>query len=226
MTNWLGSIVLTGVLVAGCGGPADPEPAAPQVLSEQQVSETPDDVSDIDELGADELPDSEIDYSALTELMTMSEFQTMGPSEQTLRAVDACVDENGISRVFSTECIGLIIDTCPEDAVTTADMVRCIDYEQRYWEDRLAATRDLLLGALGQDDALMGAEGMIPVNLTAEFLRADAAWQDYRASTCQFEALRFRGGTLGRVTGASCMNRMTANRAIDLGVLLETYLTD
>lgn len=168
----------------------------------------------------------ELDYSDQTELMTMAQFQTSGPSEQTIRAVDACVESGGVSKVFSRECIGLIIDTCPEDAITTADMVRCIDFELAYWEHRLAATRDVLIAALQHDDAVMGPEGMIPVNLTDQFLGADAAWQDHRASACQFEALRFRGGSLGRITGASCMNRMTAMRAIDLGVMLETYQTE
>lgn len=208
----LGSLIIGLALSLVACGPSEVDAQSPPPANSDEV--------------ASEETSREADYADQTEVMTLAEFQTSGPSETTLRAVDSCVERDGISNVFSPNCIGLIIDTCPEDAITTADMVRCVDFELSYWETRLVSTREALIGALQEDDAVMGPEGMIPVNLTDQFMGADAAWQDYRSSACQFEALRVRGGSLGRIAGASCMNRMTALRAIDLGVTLGAYETE
>ena len=155
-------------------------------------------------------------YKNLTEPMTLSVFQAGKLPPEILQTMDRCVEETRPDGITHAVCFGLIINTCPEDAFSTADMVSCSGLEFEYWSDRLETVTDRLSELYYKDDQEFGEDGAIEVSLTGMFTSAQEDWYEFRRSSCQLESMRFRGGSMGRVTGSTCMAELTARRVLDL----------
>ena len=115
-------------------------------------------------------------------------------------------------------CVGVIATPCLQDAVSTNDMVSCTARETDFWDARLNVKYNELRGAYMQQDR-DEPDGYIQM---APLLKStQLQWIQWRDAKCKgFEFNRFRGGTLGRVTGADCLMEMTAERVFELEDLL------
>ena len=52
--------------------------------------------------------------------------------------------------------------------------------------------------------------------MAARLRETQRGWIEWRDLKCRFAYDEFRGGTLGRITGADCIMNMTAERAFEL----------
>ena len=84
---------------------------------------------------------------------------------------------------------------------TTYGMVQCFGAETSAW-------RALL------DDAL--ARAMTNAERATLLAHAQEAWTAWRDAECGYQASLYAGGSLARVLAASCINDLTASRAIGL----------
>lgn len=117
-------------------------------------------------------------------------------------------------------CRGIIFEACPENAGSTQGMVNCQTVEFRFWEQRMTLAYNELLEAYRDGDT--DAFEYSPYKLAPMLREAQKAWIEYRDRHCEvFERFRYRGGSMGRLTAASCLNDMTAQRAQELAMLLE-----
>ena len=207
------------VLLAACGQSEEPATLSAEVETDASGEEV--------SLPVDpEVPTVEASTPVEPVPMSMEDLRNGLLPVQTVNAVDQCVEANLFQNTAEAECVGVIMETCPEDAFSTADMVACSGMEFDYWSARLSDLRNQILDVLQRDDSEFGADGMIPVSLTDQFVLADDGWHHYRETSCQFEGIRYRGGTMGRVTGSMCMNELTARRALDLEIMLSTFETE
>ena len=152
---------------------------------------------------------------------SMSEFLQSGPDASVVETVKTCIKAEARSHMIVPACYGLIARNCPENLITTADMVGCKEVELKFWDARLTSAYQLLLERLEHDDEQNGDYSLYPVNLAANAARTQTMWLAYRDSMCGYEYSRFRGGTLGRVTGAACQARMTAERFAEVKRMLD-----
>ncbi|MAN72543.1 MAG: hypothetical protein CME85_05290 [Henriciella sp.] len=133
-------------------------------------------------------------------------------------ALKACLAAAGADSGARHDCIGTMVDACPGNAGSTLSMVSCVSEETGFWDTRLNAVyRDLMAAYRQQDEDF--ADGY---DLTARLSEVQRGWIEWRDVKCKFAYDEFRGGTLGRITGADCMLQMTAERVIELETLLET----
>lgn len=115
-------------------------------------------------------------------------------------------------------CIGIIAVPCLEDAVSTFDQVSCVGQETEFWDTRLNLKYNELRGAYMQQDR---DDPDSYIQMAPLLKSTQLQWIKWRDAKCKgFERNRFRGGTLGRVTGADCLMTMTATRVFELEDLL------
>jgi len=96
-------------------------------------------------------------------------------------------------------------------------MLACLAPEIEFWETRLQATLDALRALYVEHDAYDD-----PVRALAPRLDAyQAQWVTWRDAKCGFEYDKFRGGSMGRITGADCRLYETARRSMELQDLIE-----
>jgi uncharacterized protein YecT (DUF1311 family) len=151
-------------------------------------------------------------------------FVKAGPPSEVLAIIDNCVDELRFSGAVEVACFGLIQKACPGMNGTTTDMVNCGGAEFDYWDRRLNTAYKKLMSALKSDDELMGDQGALPgLRLSETVRKAQRSWIRYRDDSCAVERDRFRGGTLGRITGINCMALETARRSVELERLLMSF---
>ena len=99
-------------------------------------------------------------------------------------------------------------------------MVDCQSAEYRFWDERLNHYYNQLIDAYTAADTDEFEHS--PYKLAPMLRDAQNAWIKYRDSQCNvFERYRYRGGTMGRLTAASCLSDITAQRAQELASLLE-----
>jgi uncharacterized protein YecT (DUF1311 family) len=115
-------------------------------------------------------------------------------------------------------CVGLIAEPCLEGAVSTSDMVVCMAKETDFWDERLNLKYNELRDVYAQQDS-DEPEGAI--QLASVLKSTQVKWIHWRDAKCMgFERNRYRGGSLGRVTGSDCLMEMTAERVFELEELL------
>ncbi|QYJ01749.1 DUF1311 domain-containing protein [Thalassovita mediterranea] len=109
-------------------------------------------------------------------------------------------------------CVGKMYDACPGNAGSTLEMVTCITDETAFWDARLNQVYRELMALYQQQDA----EFDDAYNMAARLRETQRGWIEWRDLKCRFAYDEFRGGTLGRITGADCIMNMTAERAFEL----------
>ncbi|MEM1086555.1 MAG: lysozyme inhibitor LprI family protein [Pseudomonadota bacterium] len=138
---------------------------------------------------------------------------------QAFVATKMCLEGEGPEADRGPECRGIIYEACPENAGSTQEMVECSDAGYRFWDGQLNANYRALVAAYQQEDEFEEADS--PYKLVPLLRDAQRAWVAYRDANCKgFERNRFRGGTMGRLSAASCLSSMTADRAQELADLL------
>lgn len=131
-------------------------------------------------------------------------------------ALQVCLLEAELGSGAEKECIGMIIDHCPDNSGTTADMLDCIASEMAFWDDRLNSVYGELIAAYEALD-----KDMDDGRTVAALIRStQRQWMTWRDAKCGFEYEKYRGGTMGRLAGAFCQMEETANRTFELQDLL------
>ena len=114
-------------------------------------------------------------------------------------------------------CIGTLSDPCQErpDGSTTMGIAACLQEEQEAWDVILNERYEDAMADARATDERLPEMGIDPD--AAETLRAaQRAWIAYRDAECQRLYVANSEGTIRSVVYASCLNEMTARRAIDL----------
>jgi len=109
-------------------------------------------------------------------------------------------------------CIGQYTEVCTSQSQnqTTHGMTQCASRENQAWMAQLEEISSEILSNLDE-------------NPTLAFENAQTAWQAYNEANCRFEISIFEGGSITSVIYAGCMNRATAERAIELIQWRENY---
>ncbi|WP_417486402.1 lysozyme inhibitor LprI family protein [Maricaulis sp.] len=119
--------------------------------------------------------------------------------------IDACLYRNPAA-TDRAACIGEYTQACEQlvaDGETTAGMMACRGDEYEAWDRWLNESyRDL--------------RESLPDNSVVALREAQRSWIGHRDQDCLFLASLYAGGTLERVEQAACLNRKTAERAIEL----------
>lgn len=137
------------------------------------------------------------------------------PAEVTER-VETCIADLGFGTAAQAACVGIIYSACPGGAGSTNDMANCSRMERNYWDARLNRVYGELRDLWSRQDAEERGYNEDAVQLAPMLLTAQRAWIKYRDESCSMQRNLFRGGTMGRITAADCMNSMTAARAMEL----------
>lgn len=133
------------------------------------------------------------------------------------RHVETCLSEVQSGERDARSCIGASVAPCATDAITTVDMLSCIEPELVIWDERLNAAYAELLRVYGEQDLEDD-----PIRALAPRLeQVQTQWRTWRDAKCGFAYAQFRGGSMGRITGSDCHLRETGLRALELEALLE-----
>jgi uncharacterized protein YecT (DUF1311 family) len=135
-----------------------------------------------------------------------------------LEVLEVCLSDVGDTAATDQNCIGVSVYSCLEGAFTTVDMLSCIEPERAYWDDRLNRAYRSLYAVYTQQDT---EDGFSPVKLAPRLRDVQRVWITWRDAKCGLAYDKFRGGSMGRITGADCHLQETAERALELEDLLE-----
>ncbi len=131
--------------------------------------------------------------------------------------VEDCLTRAEAGEGTQESCVGTYANICAFMAFSTVDMIGCMSSEAEVWEAQLAQRFEALLGVYTQQDA---EEDPIWA-LAPRLENTQAQWLEWRNAKCGFEYDKFRGGSMGRITGADCHLDETAKRVFELETLLE-----
>ncbi len=119
------------------------------------------------------------------------------------RSVSACLATS--KEPNSDRCIGVVADPCigpDEGTKSSADIVACLNGEQREWEAVLNASFQALKNGLESEQR-------------TRLRDMQRSWIDTRDRTCAFYYDYFEGSMANPMI-ANCLNRETARRAVFL----------
>ena len=118
--------------------------------------------------------------------------------------VQDCIKSNSLSDADWEVCIGRVSKPClnREETRSTADMIACIDREQKVWDDILNETFSRLREKLDDKQRV-------------KLRDMQRAWISSRERSCAFYWDYFQG-TMASPMSASCINRETGRRALFL----------
>ncbi len=121
-------------------------------------------------------------------------------------------------------CIGQAATACMqgEGGSTTVGMVECLGQETAQWDKLLNDHYAKALTAFQADDAELKALGSAAPPAAPVLQQAQRNWVAYRDKSCEFEAVRYQGGTAGGPASAGCMLDLTAAQALRLMDILGT----
>ncbi|NOZ32135.1 MAG: DUF1311 domain-containing protein [Alphaproteobacteria bacterium] len=129
--------------------------------------------------------------------------------------LSSCVEAAGIAfrngaDVTEADCIGITSTVCMATAEgqSTLGSTQCAYAEQAWWDMLLNARYQSLRSDLAPD-------------LFATLREAQRAWIKYRDADCRVRYDFWEGGSIRNPIIASCLLAKTANRAIELGDLLD-----
>ncbi|MCW2307223.1 lysozyme inhibitor LprI family protein [Rhodobium gokarnense] len=136
------------------------------------------------------------------------------PSPEDHQAVQECLEASRGAETLkiAADCIGVVANPCLDvpDNQTTYGMASCLQREERIWDSLL-------------NDWYGSARQYLSAELKRQFRDVQRAWIAWRDAKCGFEHAKYEGGTLGTVTGASCMLETTGARALELRSLVVEY---
>ncbi|MDF3606032.1 DUF1311 domain-containing protein [Paracoccus sp. DMF-8] len=115
-------------------------------------------------------------------------------------------------------CIGQAAVACMQgpDGDTTYGMGECLSRETRQWDMLLNAWYDKALNHAESADADLADMGSAAPKAAPALRAAQRNWIAYRDKSCEFEAVRHQGGTMGGPASADCMLQLTATQALRL----------
>ncbi|TJZ93887.1 DUF1311 domain-containing protein [Paracoccus gahaiensis] len=116
-------------------------------------------------------------------------------------------------------CIGLAATACMEgaDGQTTVGMGFCLGAERDLWDDRLNTAYGALMERAQATDAEMTGLGSSAAPQAPALREMQRDWIAYRDAACEYEAVRWGGGTGAGPAAAQCALTLTARQALWLG---------
>ncbi len=131
-------------------------------------------------------------------------------------AIAECLKDSQSQNENQERCIGITVQACSQVAVSTVDILGCLQPEIDAWDTRLQSTYAQLVLVYSEQDAHED-----PIRALAPRLEVvQEQWRVWRGAKCGFAYDMFRGGSLGRITAANCQLEETALRTLELDVLL------
>ncbi|MER0238645.1 lysozyme inhibitor LprI family protein [Fulvimarina sp. MAC8] len=143
--------------------------------------------------------------------------QTGSGSGDAKAAIDSCLSQSSESN--QRGCIGTYADACMEspDGQTTTGMTDCLTAESDAWDAVLNERYQARMADAKEIDATRAELGDSQPSQAAETLRtAQRAWIAFRDAECDRIFELNKDGTIRLPETAGCMNRLTAERAIEL----------
>ncbi len=126
------------------------------------------------------------------------------PDRMAYAAIQGCIKSHNGTDANWESCIGIVSNPCLDRAErpSTADMIACIDREQKVWDDILNETYRRLRAKIDTQQQM-------------KLRDTQRAWIASREKTCAFYWDYFQG-TMASPMSASCDNREIARRALFL----------
>ena len=132
------------------------------------------------------------------------------PNTADMTIVQNCLRGAGNSDTGKRACIGQISQACMRTpgGDTTLGMVNCAVRETLVWDSLLNSIYREILGRLEgkASTALRGIQRL---------------WITWRDKKCSFAYVQYEGGTIAGPIASGCIMTTTAERAIELGYLLD-----
>jgi uncharacterized protein YecT (DUF1311 family) len=144
-----------------------------------------------------------------------SDASNTSPSPAIL--LETCLNNAANGERPREACIGISLEQCTSDALTTVDMLGCLAPETEVWEARLDIAFAALRAVYVEQDADEDPARALAPRLDVY----QSQWSMWRDARCGFEYDKFRGGSLGRITSADCRLVEAARRALELEDLIE-----
>lgn len=138
--------------------------------------------------------------------------------DQWVTQLEQCVKDNfsldNISDTPKTMCIGERSQFCIEHITSPSDvdLRNCIISETKIWDlllNKYYQKTSAQIAELKPDDQSYAGE-----NPQESFKQAQRDWLKFRDSECEAHTLFNYGGSFSRIEYGSCLNEMTAERAI------------
>lgn len=121
------------------------------------------------------------------------------------------------------QCIGTAADACMDgpDGDTTVGMVLCLGHETREWDRLLNDWYGAAVAQVQTADAELEKLGSSAPPAGPSLRDAQRNWIAFRDASCEFESVRWQGGTAGGPASAQCMLELTAAQALRLKSIAE-----
>ena len=132
-----------------------------------------------------------------------------------LAEIEACLAKTDEPQ----SCIGTISNPCmeTEDGQTTMGMADCLGNEEAAWDALLNARYKTALSDAKDMDKRLEEDGNFETVVADALVKAQRAWIAFRDAECDRLFELNKEGTIRTVVAASCLNDLTATRAIALG---------
>lgn len=141
------------------------------------------------------------------------------------KLLDACLNDTAAAHAQTDiegeplrQCIGKAATACMQGpgGDTTYGMGTCLVRETRQWDMLLNAWYSKALEQVQAADADLADLGSAAPKAAPVLHDAQRNWIAYRDKSCEFEAVRYQGGTMGGPAAADCMLQLTAAQALRL----------
>lgn len=139
--------------------------------------------------------------------------------------LSACLDETAQSQpqpLLDYEplraCIGKASETCIEgpDGSSNAGISACISHETADWDALLNKHYERAMTRAKAADADLAELGSAASPAAPVLQQAQRNWMSFRDASCEYESVRYQGGTAGGPASAACMMELTATQALRL----------
>jgi len=130
----------------------------------------------------------------------------------------ACLDRTAGDTGNARVCIGEASTACmtTPGGDTTVGMGNCLSAETRDWDAMLNREYARVLKAAEAADAELAELGSAAKPAAPVLKQAQRDWIAFRDSSCEYEAVRFQGGTAGGPAAANCLLQLTGEQALRL----------
>ena len=160
----------------------------------------------------------------VTVLPGLAAGATEGPGEGAAlpaACLDRVAEEQGRTIAAAEamrRCIGQAANACMQAAGgdTTVGMVACLADETREWDMLMNAHYGKLMERVETADRQLADLGSAAPPAAPLLRQAQRDWIRFRDAGCEYESVKFQGGTAGGPAAGACMLEVTATQALRL----------
>lgn len=151
--------------------------------------------------------------------LSEEDFQFRTPPYPFEDELNACIRKDIGARGFGEPCTSILFKYCPEPAMSEElnAGLRCAGFGIAYWRDRLGVAAAALIPLFEDQDRDAREEDQ----RAPKFRDLQQKWAAWRAAKCDFEYFKVPGRSPWvRLDAADCQYQLTANRALEVELLL------